>query len=121
MIEKLQALANANSALIRRGRFVNVTFLIGVGDTAWLVSIHDGRVEKVVRGPFVMANWTFAMRAAESDWKEFWAARPKPGFHDLFALLRHRRLVLEGDLHAFMANLFYFKALLETLRGTAIP
>jgi hypothetical protein len=115
-IEKIQELANANARLIHRGRFVDTRFLLEVGPTPYLVHIHMGRIEKVERGPFVMPRWSFALRAAREDWEEFWQPLPRPGFHDLMALVKHRRLRVEGDQHPFMANLLYFKAVLESLR-----
>lgn len=117
MIEALPGLVNADPALVRRGRFVHVTFLLQVGEDAWLITIERGRIVAATKGPLVMPRWTFALRAEAEDWGRFWAAAPQPGFHDLFALIRHKRLIAEGDLHPFMANLFYFKAVLGSLRG----
>jgi hypothetical protein len=64
-----------------------------------------------------MASWTFALRAPAEAWARFWAAEPEPGFNDLFALIKQRLLKVEGDIHPFMANLFYFKGLLGSLRA----
>jgi hypothetical protein len=119
MIEQLAERANDDALLVHRGRFLDTTFLLGVGDQDWLVRIVDGRVVKIDQGPFVMPRYTFALRASAADWDAFWSAAPRPGFHDLFALIRFRRLAVEGDMHDFMANLFYFKALLAKLRRTA--
>jgi hypothetical protein len=116
MIEQLAGLVNAQPALVRRGKHVNTTFLLQVGDTPWLISVAAGQVISVARGPFVMAAWTFALRAPSTAWDKFWSPTPEPGFHDLFALIKQRLLVAEGDLHPFMSNLFYFKGLLATLR-----
>jgi hypothetical protein len=119
MIARLAELANADALLVHRGRFVDTRFLLAVGDEQWLVRILDGRVAEVTKGPFVMPRWTFALRAAAADWDAFWSPAPRPGYHDLFALIRFKRLAVEGDMHAFMANLFYFKALLGKLRRAA--
>ena len=35
---------------------------------------------------------------------------------DLLALVKFGRLKVEGDMHAFMANLFYFKGVLASVR-----
>jgi hypothetical protein len=119
MIERLTELANADPRLVHRGRFIDTTFLLGVGDESWLIRILDGRVAEVRKGPFVMARWTFALRASAEDWGQFWSPNPPPGFHDLFALVRFKRLKVEGDMHPFMSNLFYFKDLLGSLRRPA--
>ncbi len=117
MIEALAARVNGDAALVRRGRFVQTTFLLQVGEVPWLITIDGGHVTSVVQGPFVMASWTFALRAPADAWARFWAADPEPGFHDLFALIKQRLLKAEGDLHPFMANLFYFKGVLGALRA----
>lgn len=120
MLEQLQARVNADARLVHRGRFVDTRFLVALGDEEWLVQIHAGRVENVQRGPFVMPRWTFALRAARGDWEQFWQPLPPPGFHDLMALVKFRRLRIEGDQHTFMANLLYFKAVMASLRAQEV-
>jgi hypothetical protein len=117
MIETLAARVNGDAALVRRGRFLTTTFLLEIGPTAWLISIYEGRVANVVRGPFVMPSSSFALRAPEEEWQRFWSHRPPPGSNDLMALIKRRVLRAEGDLHIFMANLRYFKEALAKLRA----
>ena len=119
MIETLKERVNADARLVHRARFLSCHFLLGIGEENWLVRIHDGKVEDVAKGPFVMPHWSFALRAPAEAWAQFWSADPPPGFHDLFALIRFGRLKAEGDLQPFMANLFYFKGLLASLRAQA--
>lgn len=119
MIETLPIRVNGDAALVRRGRFVQTTFLLEVGSDAWLVTVDRGRIADVAKGPFVMPRWTFALRAPAEAWSKFWQANPEPGFHDLFALIKQRLLRAEGDLHPFMSNLFYFKGVLGSLRAGA--
>jgi hypothetical protein len=116
-IEELAASANANAWRVYRGRFLDVTFLLEVGEMAYLIRIHRGRLEAVERGPFVMPRWTFALRASRESWATFWRPVPPPGFHDLIAMIKVRALRLEGDQHPFMANLRYFKDLLALPRA----
>ncbi|UCE30404.1 MAG: hypothetical protein JSW68_10025 [Burkholderiales bacterium] len=115
-VERLAELANADAWLVHRGRHLSVTWLLEIGARAWLVHIHRGRIESADPGPFVMPQWRFALRADEDAWSRFWQAVPPPGFHDLLALLKFRRLRIEGDQQPFMANLLYFKGLLACLR-----
>jgi hypothetical protein len=116
MIEALKARVNGDEALVRRGRFLSTTFLLEVGQTAWLISIFEGKVVSVASGPFVMPSWSFALRAPEAEWQKFWSSRPPPGSNDLMALIRRRVLRAEGNLQIFMANLRYFKEALAKLR-----
>jgi hypothetical protein len=117
MIETLMARVNGDAALVRRGRYLTTTFLLEVGQRAWLISIFEGRIASVTPGPFVMPSSSFALRAPEEEWKKFWSPRPPPGANDLMALIKRRVLKAEGDLHVFMANLRYFKEALAKLRA----
>ena len=112
MIEKIAELVNADANLVRRGRFLNTTFLVGIGDAGYLVRILEGRVVSVTPGPFITPNYSFALRAPRQAWETFWQKVPPPGFNDIFALFKRGQLTIEGDLHPFMANLIYFKGVL---------
>jgi hypothetical protein len=116
MIEALMARVNGDEALVRRGRFLTTTFLLESGQSAWLISIFEGRIVSVTPGPFVMPSSSFALRAPEEEWRKFWSKRPPPGSNDLMALIKRRVLKAEGNLGVFMANLRYFKEALAKLR-----
>jgi hypothetical protein len=116
MIEALKERVNADEALVRRGRYLTTTFLLQVGEAAWLISIFEGRIAAVTPGPFVMPSSSFALRAPEQEWTKFWSRRPPPGSNDLMALIKRRVLRAEGNLQIFMANLRYFKEVLAKLR-----
>lgn len=118
MVEALQQRVNDDPALVRRGRTLTTTFLLEVGATPWLISIFEGRIVQVTRGPFVMPSSSFALRAPEEEWQKFWSRRPPPGSNDLLALIKRRVLRAEGDLQIFMAHLRYFKEALAKLRAT---
>ena len=116
MIEVLKERVNADDGLVRRGRYLTTTFLLEIGDTAWLIAIAEGRIVSVARGPFVMPSWSFALRAPAAEWEKFFLARPPPGSNDLLAMVRRHVLKTEGDLRVFMAHLRYFKEALAKLR-----
>jgi hypothetical protein len=119
MIEALKQRVNDDAGLVRRGKFLTTTFLLEVGATAWLISIFEGKIVSVMKGPFVMPSSSFALRAPEEEWQKFWSRRPPPGSNDLLALVRRRVLKTEGNLQIFMANLRYFKEALAKLRAGA--
>ena len=119
MLEALKERVNEDAGLVRRGRFLTTTFLLQSGETSWLVSIFEGRVVSVTRGPFVMPSSAFALRASEAEWAKFFLSKPPPGSNDLMALIRRKVLKAEGDLQVFMAHLRYFKEALAKLRPVA--
>lgn len=108
---------NADARLVARGRHVDAVLLMRVGEEAWRLDIRRGRIDAAARGPFTMPASTFRVTAAAEEWAAFWRSVPAPGHHDLFAMMKRRALTVDGDLHPFMANLFYFKAVLATPRG----
>ena len=117
MIEALKERVNGDAGLVRRGRYLTTSFLLEVGQTSWLISIFEGKIVAVTKGPFVMPSSSFALRAPEEAWARFWQAIPPPGSHDLIAMLKFRQLRIEGDPQPFMANLRYFKEALAKLRA----
>ncbi len=119
MIERIPDLVNADENLVRRGRFLSTTFLMEIGDKGYLVKIIEGRVVSITPGPFVTPNYSFALRAPRDEWELFWTKVPPPGHHDIFALFKRGKLVIEGDLHPLMANLLYIKDVLAAPRKLA--
>ena len=117
VLERLPEWVNADAGLVHRGRYLSTTFLVEIGDVAWLVTVHEGRVARVERGPFLMREWVFAIRASAEAWRRYWEPVPAPGFHDLFALTKGGHARVEGDLQPLMANLRYVKDLLTLPRG----
>lgn len=116
-IERLPELVNGDLALVRRGRYLNIEFLVEVGDQPYHVAIEAGRVRQVIAGPILMRSWRFAVRASENAWHRFWQPNPEPGYHDLFAITKRGEARIEGDLQPFMANLRYFKEVLAAPRA----
>ncbi len=116
MIDKIASLVNADAKLIRRGRFVDTTFMIAVDDAYTLIRIQEGRITKVTPGPFITPAYSFALRASRAVWEKFWQPLPPLGFTDVFALVKQKLMCVEGDLQPFMANLLYFKDVIAAPR-----
>ena len=119
MFDDLTATQQKRPSLLRMGRHLNTVCMLSAGDDDWLLTIRCGRVEEVRRGPHVMPSYSFRLTAQTQDWQDFLQPVPKPGCHDLMALLRRGVLRFEGDLHPLMSHLLYFKLLLATVRDGA--
>ena len=116
MIEKLPELVNGDERLVWRGRFLNVDFLIQVGDDSYLLSIRSGRITSVERGPFYMRPWRFAVRAPAEAWEKLWEPVPRPGYTDILGVMKRGEARIEGDLQPLVANLRYIKEILAVPR-----
>jgi pimeloyl-ACP methyl ester carboxylesterase len=116
MFERLPELVNGNADLVRRGRFFTATFLVQSDETQYLVRVVEGRIERVERGPFLMRDWRFAIRASGDAWRKLWEPVPEAGFHELFAMAKGGHALVEGDLQPLMANLRYVQDMLESPR-----
>lgn len=115
-LETLKGRAAGDALLARFGRDLDCTLLVGDGDTDWLVRIERGEVQEVRRGPHIMPRTDLRLRASSEAWTRFLEPVPPPGYHDLFALRRYKRIQIEGDIRLMSAYLFYIKRLFALLR-----
>jgi hypothetical protein len=123
--EDLPRLAAADRDLTRRGRFLTCEFEIGVGDVPLAVSVVEGQVVSVTRGPFLLKPFRFSIRAEPEDWLRFFEPMPAPGYYDLLGMNKVGRAHIAGDLVPLMGNLQYVKDLIALPRtlsmSKAIP
>ena len=125
MLDQIASLVNQDPWLQRKGRFVTTTLMVELSDEAaperYRMEVSKGRLAAVQHEAadtprFIMPQYDLRLSAPRSAWMEFWKPLPRAGFHDLFALRKRRLLSIEGNLQPFMANVFYFKGLLEAPR-----
>ena len=114
--QQLPELVADDQNLLRRGMYLTVDFMVEIGTVPFYLSIADGRLVALERGPALMRPWTFAFRASVEAWSRFWQPVPEAGWHDIFALMKRKQARVEGDLRPFMANLQYIKDLLAAPR-----
>jgi len=120
MLDLIPKYVNADSNLVRRGHFVDTTFMIAIDDAYSLIRVEAGRVTKITSGPFVTPDYSFCLRASRAVWEKFWQPLPPLGFTDVFSLVKQKLMQVEGNLHPFMANLLYFKDVIAAPRKEAV-
>ena len=114
----LKRLVDADPALVRRGALVDGVIRVDVGDEPWYLTVAQGAVRAAgTQAPAEPVR--LRLSAPREEWEAFWEPHPRPGHHDLMALMRRRVLTVQGDLHLFMAHLRYVKDLLEKPRSAA--
>jgi hypothetical protein len=116
VIEDIAIRVNRNAALVRRGRRINLKFLLGVGDEDYIVTIHSGRIEAIALRGLATDCGKFSIRAAREVWVDFWRPLPPRDRHDVFSMVAAGLATFDGDLLPLMQNLQYFKDLLASPR-----
>jgi hypothetical protein len=111
-IQSMAERANGDVGLIRRGRFVDLEFMLQIGDQGHYIRIDKGRLTSVTPSPLLLRPWTFAIHIDAAAWPQFCQKMPRPGYHDIFAMCKLGVARIDGDINPFMANLRYFKEVL---------
>ncbi len=115
----LPRLVAEDADLMRRGRFLDCAFEIGIGVLPLLVIVRAGRIEQVTRGPFLLRSTDFSLHAEPQTWAKVLEPMPEAGWHDLLALTKTGRARITGNLLPFMGNLQYVKDVLAAPRRLA--
>lgn len=119
MFQTLVQTASPGSALAAMAPGLDWQLMLQSGEDDFAISIRNGAVLDVTEGPFVLPSWQTRIAAPAVEWAAFLAPVPRPGHHDIIALLRRGAIRFDGDLHPLMAHLYYVKRLLASLRATA--
>lgn len=113
---RLPELLSADADLRRRGRWLSVECRIDIGAEPFQLTLNNGDLAAIERGPRLMRSITFSIRGTDEAWRRHWQKVPEPGWHDLFALTKRGAASFDGDLRPLLQNLQYFKDLLALPR-----
>lgn len=112
----IQTRLEATPHLLRLGRLFSETVLIEVDGQEFYLSFDKGRIVSVDEGPSRKTPWRFALRTDADALERHWQARPEPGFHDIFGLVKIGRGRIDGDILSLVKNLRFFKEVLGLAR-----
>ena len=112
----MQSRLNDSPHLLRLGRLFSETVLLEVDGAEFYLTFRDGRLETVDEGPSRKTPWRFALRTDGDALAQFWQPRPRPGFHDIFGLVKIGRGRIGGDILALVKNLRFFKEFMALAR-----
>ena len=116
MLDKLKERVNADAALVRRGRWVLLSFLLGIGNDDYIVTIDEGRIAAITPRKLETISGEFTIRAARTTWEEHWRPLPKRDYHDIWSMLPKGLARIDGNLLPLMQNLQYFKDVIASPR-----
>ena len=107
---------NSNQDLLKRGKWVNLTFTFGIENTDYLIQIINGKVNSIKKRVLLTKSGVFRIHGESLSWEKHWLKNPPRDYHDIFAMLAKKIIILEGDLTPFIQNLQYFKDLIASNR-----
>jgi len=107
---------NSNQDLLKRGKWVNLTFTFGIENTDYLFEIINGKVNSIKKRVLLTKSGVFRIHGQSVSWEKHWLKKPPRDYHDIFAMLAKKIIILEGDLTPFIQNLQYFKDLIASNR-----
>ena len=107
---------NSNQDLLKRGKWVNLTFTFGIENTDYLIEIINGKVNSIKKRVLLTKSGVFRIHGESVSWEKHWLKNPPRDYHDIFAMLAKKIIILEGDLIPFIQNLQYFKDLIASNR-----
>ena len=112
---------NNDPALAVFGRYFTDNFLLGFGDKEYLVSVREGRIERVTDNLSADTPWTFGLRGPRESWEKFIQQVPPPMYNDIWAMAHplHGKLKIEGDTKPFWQNLRALSWMLAYIEGLA--
>ena len=116
IINELKELVNRNAALTRRGKWVNLSFIFGIGNDDYLINVAKGKIEEVRKRTLPTECGEFSIRATKNAWQEHWQHMPKRDYHDIWSMLPKKLITLDGNLIPLIQNLQFFKDLIASLR-----
>jgi hypothetical protein len=114
MAEQLAASAH----LGRLGQLFDATVLIEVDGAELYLTFDKGRIIAIRPGPSLKTPWQFALRANGAALQKFWEAAPRPGYHDIFGLVKLGQGRIDGDILLLVKNLRFFKEFMALGRAS---
>jgi hypothetical protein len=115
-LDRMQSRLKATPYLLRLGRLFSETVLLEVDGAEFYLTFRDGRLEQIAEGPSRKTPWSFALRTDGEALAQFWQPVPKPGFHDIFGLVKIGRGRIDGDILCLVKNLRFFKDFMALAR-----
>ena len=115
-LTRLDSNVNADQVLVNRGRWVNLTFTLGAGETDYLITIEQGKITNITKRKLQTKSGQFSIRADVPSWRKHWQKTPQRDYHDIFAMLAKGLVNIDGNLLPLMQNLQYFKDLISKNR-----
>ena len=109
---------NNDPALSVFGKYFTANFLLGFGDKEYLVSVREGRIERVTDNLSADTPWSFGLRGPRETWEKFIQQVPPPMYNDIWAMAHplHGSLQVDGDVKVLWQNIRALMWMLASMR-----
>lgn len=108
-LQQMKTKLETTTYLQRLGALFNETVLLAIDEDDYILHFEKGRLVNIEHNPSLKASWRFSFRTDVDALNKFWAPMPKPGFHDIFGLVKIKRGSVDGDILCLVKNLRFFK------------
>ena len=117
-----QDVVNGDTTMAHIGREFTTNFLLGFGDKEYVVSVHEGRIERINDHMNPDVTWTFGLRASREAWEKFVQRVPPPFFNDIFAMASplHGHMAIDGDAKVLWQNVRALTWMLARMREVPV-
>lgn len=111
-LARIRAELERSPHLHRLGALFSETVLLKVDGQEFYLVFDKGHIDRIVEGPSKKTPYRFGLVTDADALRAFWTARPAPGFHDIFAMVKIGRAEIVGDMLCLVKNLRFFKEVL---------
>jgi hypothetical protein len=117
-----QDVVNGDPTMAHIGRNFTTNFLLGFGDMEYVVSVREGRIERINDHLNPDVTWAFGLRGARESWEKFVQRIPPPFFNDIFAMASplHGHLHIDGDAKVLWQNVRALTWMLARMREVPV-
>lgn len=117
-----QDVVNDDPAMAHIGRAFTTDFLLGFGDKEYVVSVREGRIERITDFLSIEVTWTFGLRGPRESWEKFVQRVPPPFFNDIFAMASplHGHMQIDGDAKVLWQNVRALTWMLARMREVPV-
>ncbi len=120
-LDRMAAALAASAHLGRIGALFSETVLLDVEGTEFYLTFEKGRLVAIVEGPSLKTPWRFGLRVKHDALQKFWEKVPRPGYHDIFGLVKYGHARIDGDILVLVKNLRFFKEFIALGRNGEVP
>ncbi len=113
----IPGLVRADAALLHRLCHFTGQLSVTAGDARWFLPFTAGRPGDAVAAGTVLQSAAVSFNAAPEVWLSHWQPVPPAPDHDLFGLVKSRKMRIDGDMTVYMQQLQNIKDVLATPRA----